>query len=140
MTYKQFETKWLGKRVDTDYFPKGHVYQCVDLVKQYMKECQGVPYGAYGDANHYWVRTSPVILKKFVKVKATGALAGDIVILKGTPGHIGVGTNRRNALYVEILEQNGSTGNGSGLGRDAIRKRYIPRWRIAGLLRPKTSL
>lgn len=142
MTYPEFAKKWLGKRVDTDNFPKGEIYQCVDLVKQYMKEVKGVPYGAYGDAINYWNRTSTPILKQFTQVSGSKVQQGDIVILNGLPGnrsgHIGVATGGINALMVEILEQNRS-GSGSGTGKDAIGTRWIPRVRVAGLLRPKST-
>ncbi len=138
MTYQQFEAKWLGKRVDIDGL---YGYQCADLVKQYLLECFGIPNGSYGDAIVYWTNPHQRILEKFGKVAGSAANQGDIVILNPTAtneyGHIGIATGRLTDLSVEILEQNGSTGNGSGLGNDAIRKRYVPRTRVAGLLRAK---
>lgn len=143
MTFKEFQTKWLGKRVDTDGYPPKAIYQCVDLAKQGLKEMHGIPYGAYGDAVAYWYRTASVILKKFDKVASSAAKEGDVVILKGingnAAGHIGWGTGRSLPGYIQILEQNGATGNGSGTGGDAIRTRYVPRTRVLGLLRKKVS-
>ncbi len=141
MTYNEFANKWIGKRVDTDGFPSYGKFQCVDLVKQYMSECYGVPYGAYGNAINYWTNTHPNILAKFNKVTGSAGQIGDIVVLKGLDGnpygHIGMCTGGVSASSIEILEQNGSTGTGSGLAGNAIRKRYVPRYRVAGLLRPK---
>jgi hypothetical protein len=69
---------------------------------------------------------------------------GDIVILYGlhsnADGHIGLATGNQNSTQFELLEQNGQTGNGSGLEGDAIRTRYIDKSRIAGVLRPKTVI
>jgi hypothetical protein len=140
MTYQQFQAKWLGKRVDID---KVYGYQCVDLIKQYMLETAGVPNGAYGNAIDYWFKTHNAVSSKFDRVQGSNAKAGDIVILKGINGnpygHIGVASGNTNLVSTQILEQNGSSGNGSGLGGDAIRLRYIPRWRVVGMLRLKTS-
>lgn len=146
MTYREFETYALRLgRVD---FDKVFGYQCVDLVKLYMYKRYKVPNGAYGNAIDYWYRTSNVVLQKFKKVAGSNAKAGDIVIfetnvtpmVKGMqPGHIGVATGGLTSTSVEILEQNGSSGGGTGTGGDAIRKRYKPRYRVAGLLRPRST-
>lgn len=138
MNYPEFEQSWLGKRTDVDGV---YAYQCVDLVKQYFIDVIGIPNGNYGDAIDYWRYTSPVILNKFYKVHSTDVLQGDVVVINPTAtnenGHIGVATGATTATQVEILEQNGSKGDGSGTGYDAIRKRYIARNTISGLLRPK---
>lgn len=146
MSYTTFESKWIGKRTDTDGIPQGAVYQCVDLVKRYMNEEFGLPLGSYGDAVKYWTNTASVILTKFDKISTTTVKMGDIVPLRPVDslpshaaGHIGVATGNQNATSVEILEQNGSTGGGSGTGADAIRKRYVPKTRILGVLRPRAS-
>jgi CHAP domain-containing protein len=137
MTYKYFQNKWLGRRVDYDGVAR---FQCVDLIKQYLNECYGLKPGAWGNAIDYWNRTRPEVLQKFSKVYNSNAKEGDIVVLYGVNGnpygHIGVATGGLTPESVEILEQNGSTGGGSGTGNDAIRKRFKPRYRVAGLLRP----
>jgi hypothetical protein len=141
MSYQGFQNKWIGKRVDID---KVYGFQCADLVKQYMLEEAGIPNGAYGNAIDYWYKTHINVLKKFDKVGGSNAKQGDIVILKGINGnpygHIGIANGSTNLITTTILEQNGATGNGSGLGGDAIRLRAIPRWRVVGLLRKKTSV
>lgn len=140
MSYKEFQNKWLGKRVDID---KVYGYQCADLVKQYMFETKGVPNGAYGNAIDYWYRPHKNVLAKYVRVNGSKAVQGDIVVLKGVNGnpygHIGIADGSAGLLTIPLLEQNGSTGNGSGLGGDAIRVRNIPRWRVVGLLRSKAT-
>lgn len=137
--YDTFQRAWIGHRVDFDY---AYGYQCVDLIKQYMYSHFGIPNGALGNAIDYWTRTASVILTKFNRVATTSVVKGDIVVLNGLPGnpygHIGIATGNQTATTVEILEQNGSTGNGKGLGGDAIRLRSVPKSRIAGILRPKT--
>lgn len=138
MTYKQFESKWLGKRVDYD---RTYGYQCVDLVKQYVYEGFNLAPGAWGNAINWWTTTNPNLLTKFNKVSGSQGVQGDIVVLRGLSGnpygHIGICTGGLTSTTIEILEQNGSTGNGTGTGGDAIRKRFVSRSRVAGLLRPK---
>ena len=133
MSYKEFRKKWLGRSVDYD-----GVYgrQCVDLIKQYLAEVYKIKAGSWGNAIDYWNNPNPNLLKKFKKIKSSNGLQGDIVIFKGGKyGHIGV-VDSVSRLYVATLEQNGSTGGGTGKGGDAIRVRNIFRWRVAGLLRP----
>lgn len=144
MSFDAFKSHWLGKRVDTDGVPRGRIYQCVDLIKRYMRDTKSVPFGSYGNAIQYWTNTHPNVLKKFTKVPGSNAKKGDIVVLKGLAGnpygHVGIATGRVTPSTVEILEQNGSTGNGSGLGNDKIRTRFVARARVAGLLRPKSAV
>lgn len=134
-----FARKWLGGRVDYDHV---YAYQCVDLVKQYWHEVYGVRSGAWGNAIDYANRPNGTMLKYFSKVGGTNPVKGDVVVLRGLPGnpygHIGIASGRNTGSTVEILEQNGSTGGGSGRGGDAIRYRAIPKSRIAGLLRRKS--
>jgi hypothetical protein len=140
MSYITFKNKWIGKRVDYD---KVYGYQCVDLIKQYMAEEKGLKPGAWGNAIDYWYNTNVTVLKHYDKIATNDLRAGDIVILKGVNGnpygHIGIASGASYPWYRQILEQNGSTGNGSGVGGDAIRERYVPTYRILGILRPKTA-
>lgn len=140
MTYTEFRNKWIGKRVDYD---RVYGYQCVDLVKQYMAECYGLKPASWGNAIDYWYSTNPAVLTKFERVSTTVTRAGDIVIFRGINGnpygHIGIADSPSGILTTATLEQNGSTGNGSGIGGDAIRVRAITRSRIVGVLRPKAS-
>jgi hypothetical protein len=141
MDFTQFKNEWLGKRVDYD---RQYNWQCVDLIRQYIYECYQIPGGGgVPSAISYWTTTPADILSKFYKIESSEAQQGDIVMLRtlGRPdysgdGHIGIATGNIDASNLEILEQNGSTGNGSGEGGDAIRTRYVPRTRVAGLLRP----
>lgn len=138
--YTDFKAEWLGRRVDYD-----HVYgfQCVDLILQYIYEKFGTPSGVYGNAIDYWNNPSPALLVHFDKVAGSQANQGDIVVFNGLPGnpygHIGI-CDSEDGSNVTILEQNGSGVNsGSGTGGNAIRLRAIPRSRVAGVLRPKST-
>jgi hypothetical protein len=115
-------------------------YQCVSLVKAYIRECYNLEPGAWGNAIHYWTRTAQPLLTKFYQVSNSEAQKGDIVILWGVNnnplGHIGIATGGLTATTIDILEQNGYTGGGTGTGQDAIRTRWVARSRVAGLLRP----
>lgn len=133
-----FINQWRGERVDYDGVFQ---YQCVDLIKQYLAQEFGLKPGAWGNAIDYWTKTNPGVLTKFDRVAGHNTRAGDIVVLNGLAGnrygHIGIATGRANGTSLEILEQNGATGDGDGKGGDEVRTRYVPRSRVAGLLRPK---
>jgi hypothetical protein len=139
MSFQSFKNKWMGERVDAD---GAYQYQCVDLIRQYFAEERGLAKtGAWGNAIDYWRSPVSHVLAVCDKIPGSNAIEGDIVVLNGLAGnpygHIGIATGNINARQVEILEQNGSTGNGSGTGGDAIRTRYVDRSRAAGLLRLK---
>ncbi len=142
MTFQEFlaeKTNPAGQRVDTDGVPVGAVYQCVDLPKEYAKECFGLTPGAWGNAINYWTTTAAALLTKFTRVATQDVQAGDITILTSpiTPlGHIGIATGNISGGNFEMLEQNGGTGDGQGTGTDAIRRRFISKTRIVGVLRP----
>lgn len=138
MSYKSFAQKYTGKRVDPDGV---YNYQCVDLILQWLREEQKITSGVWGNAIDYWTKPTPTLLKKYSKVAGSKAKQGDIVVFKGLPsnpyGHIGIATGKTTSSMVEVLEQNGATGDGSGKGGNAIRTRSIARNRVAGLLRRK---
>jgi hypothetical protein len=137
MAYANFKQRWLGGRIDYDHV---YAYQCVDLILIYAKEEFGLATGVWGNAIDYWRKPTAVLLTKFDLIATTECQQGDIVVLNGLAGnpygHIGI-CDSQNASVVNILEQNGQTGNGSGAGGDAIRVRGVPKSRIAGILRPK---
>lgn len=140
MSYQTFKQRWLGKRVDYD---KVYGYQCVDLVKQYLAEEYGLKPGAWGNAVDYYYNANATLLTKFDRLSTKSARTGDIVVLKGINGnpygHIGIADGNSGVVTVTILEQNGSSGNGSGVGGNAIRTRAVPLWRVIGVLRPKVA-
>lgn len=149
-----FKANWLTRRVGDELLvqigaaTEETKYQCVSLIKQYLREDYNLDVPYPGNAIQWWTATNSTILTKFYRVESSEAIQGDIVILRtnGTApgdfsgyGHIGIATGNIDATNVEILEQNGATGGGTGLGGDAIRTRYVPRTRVAGLLRPTMS-
>ncbi len=143
MTFQQFLVKWTnpaGQRIDYDHV---YAYQCVDLILQYIYECYGIT-GVRGNAIDYWNIPSANLMQKFRKTPGTDVAAGDIVVLNGLSGnpygHIGIATGNQNATQLEIMEQNGGTGNGSGTGIDAIHTRWVYKNRMAGILRPAVAV
>ncbi len=140
MSYITFKNQWLGQRVDYDGVA---AYQCVDLVKQYLKQEYNLAPGSWGNAIDYWYNTNPALLTVFDRLATKEARVGDIIIFKGVNGspygHIGICDGNAGILSVATLEQNGATGNGSGTGGDAIRVRAIAKTRVLGVLRRKTA-
>lgn len=140
MNYEQFKAAWMNRRVDYDNV---YLYQCVDLILQYVKDCFGISVGVWGNAIDYWNRPSAPLLTRFNLLGTTDCQKGDIVVLwgqSGNPyGHIGI-CDSQTASTVRLLEQN-AVGGGDGLGRNAIGIfRDIPKSRIAGILRPKAPV
>lgn len=146
MSYSSFASRWLGKVTNPDGFAG---FQCVDLIKTYLSEEFKIAAGSWGNAIDYWKFTNQTLLKRFDRIATKTVKQGDIVPLTGTfyyydrngnkiyPGHIGIATGRQTATTVEILEQNGASGNGKGAGGDRIRTRYVAKSRMPGVLRPK---
>lgn len=141
--YVEFKNRAISlTRID---FDDAYGYQCVDLVKAYLHDEFGITAGSWGNALNYWINTNKALTSAFSRVQTNDCKRGDIVIfrtfghtdLKGE-GHIGI-CEGEDGSNVIVLEQNGSTGSGNGQGGNAIRTRAIPRSRVAGVLRPKTS-
>lgn len=132
MIYKEFKSKWVGKRVDYD---ERYQFQCTDLIRQYLLEVIGIygdPAQAYGNAIDYWNKPHTNVLKHFEKSASKTPEQGDIIILDlAAPyGHIAIADSATT-----MLEQNGGNGNGDGLGANAIRLRAIPKTKIIGILK-----
>lgn len=141
MSYSSFEQKMLkAERVNPD---RTEGFQCVDLIKQYLRDEFSIPLIPVASAKNYWEGTPEKILEKFDKLPIDNVRPGDIVPLRGLfgndHGHVGIATGKTTASAVEILEQNGSTGNGKGEGKDRIRKRFVPKDRLYGVLRAKPA-
>ena len=136
--YQSFEQYWLGKTTNygatAEDIRKGTGYHCVPFAKVYLKYmCNNVEIGSLGNAIDWWNNPKHQLLELCDRIPAQTASQGDIVIKR--PNHVGIATGQATATQVEILEQNGSTGNGKGQGADKVRKRFIDRSTIAGVYR-----
>ena len=145
LNFDQFKQQYLGQRIAYDLLVQigaesnDTKYQCVSLLKQYLIDCFGFRVDYPGNAIDWWNHTNATILAHFFRINDNNIHKGDIVILNGVNGnvygHIGIATGNQNDTMVEILEQNGATGNGTGTGGDAVRTRLVNKSRMAGLLR-----
>lgn len=130
MTMNEYYNSVIGKSIDTDGFPNSQPYQCVDLIKHYMKTMYSIPYGSYGNAVDYWYKTAPIILTKFYKVPYSCDIKeGDIIVWgdgtqTGEFGHVAI------SYQGKILEQNSS-------GRNYVTLDSLFTSALLGVLRPK---
>lgn len=151
-SFDDFEKQWISQRVADPSLgsvgmPAIQWYQCVSLIKQYLRQCYGIEAGFWGNAIDYWTIQRPELQAKFDYLPIQEVAKGDIVPLKTLghddytePGHIVIGTGSENSSQFEALEQNGQTGTGTGLNGDAIRTRWIDKSRIAGVIRYRPEI
>jgi LysM repeat protein len=136
-----FTTTWLGKTIDVDGVAG---VQCVDLIKKYILDGFGIPVQPMGDAIAWWQSPKTVLLSKFDKIASQTPQKGDIVILHGLAGnkfgHIVLCIDNLSPTTFLALEQNGVDSSAVVKNGDEVRTRQIPNSRIAGLLRPKSSI
>lgn len=138
MTYSEFKTKYLGKKVD---FDNAYSSQCVDLIRFYWKEVFLIsqPKGVAG-AKDFWTNyeTDPNLNKNFDKVLNTPNAVpkqGDIVIWSssyGQFGHIAI-IDKADLNSFTALSQN------DPLGRETYLKTYNYNY-IYGWFSPKGSM
>lgn len=117
MTLDQFFTKYNGKFIDHD---KSWGYQCVDLVRQYIKEVLGwKPYDAIPPIQYAKYAFTNYNKKKFQAIANSPnnfPKEGDIVIwgwswpVTGVAGHIAI-CSRADARYLLTIDQNYPTGS-----------------------------
>ena len=120
MTLEEFEKKYLGKKVDFD-----GVYgaQCVDLFRQYSKECLGISEhtgscSTSGGAKDLFLDYNKMPLEKkyFTRETKKAMIQGDILIWNETEtnkyGHVAIYLGAINNDLI-IFEQNGFTQNGA---------------------------
>lgn len=143
MSYQTFVQQWDNKRIDYDRI---YSYQCVDLIFQYLYQ-EFALNGVWGNAIDFWTNpnTFNKTLGKFDRIQTSQVQQGDIVILSGLTGnpygHIGIATGEQDGGSFRMFEQNGYTGNGSGIGKDACNVfRSITKSRVQGVLRPKVAV
>lgn len=125
--FKRIIGSLLGKRVDYD---KAYWYQCVDFARWYCKEAW-YPIGTFsGSAWMGWVKGSPFdgswrrIKNDRIEIFPE---PGDIVFwgpTKWNPyGHVAVAGEGSTPIVLNIIEQNAGSGNGDGVGKNAIKTR-----------------
>jgi LysM repeat protein len=133
MNLEQFYSTHIDQVIETDGAPSDDPVQCVDLVKEYMRDCYGVPFGVYGNAVDYWTNTAGAILQKFDKIPTNEPIDGDIVVwgddtgsYTGIYGHVAV------AFQGRVINQNNARRKFVTLDR------YVSDG-VLGVLRPKSS-
>lgn len=136
MTLGEFANKYKGKKVDFD-----GVYgaQCVDLFRQYVKECLGInehtgSCSSSGGAKDLFLdyNNMPIEKKYFSRITKSFK-TGDILIWGSNEnnkfGHVAILLSRLDNFFV-VLEQNGFTQQGTEI---AIRNNI----NLLGALRKK---
>ena len=120
MTLEEFVKKYTGTHVDFD-----GVYgaQCVDLFRQYAKECLGIkehtgPCATSGGAKDLFLdyNKMPIEQKYFKRSTAKNYQAGDVLVWDQTDknkyGHVAIFLAKLGSSVL-VFEQNGITLNGS---------------------------
>lgn len=118
-TFNDYRRLRVGSKVD---FDKYYGAQCVDLVKDWAMYI-GKPIDVYWNANVLWTIGLWKNWKRVINTRFARPTVGDIICYDiWTYGHIAVAW--QNSIgWVEILEQNWGSGNGDGIGNNAIRIR-----------------
>lgn len=127
MTLEEFVKKYKGQKVDYD-----HAYgaQCVDLFRQYAKECLGIsehtgPCATSGGAKDLFLDYDkmPVEKKYFYRSRQKNWIPGDVLIWDKTDknqyGHVAIFLAYLGNSFL-VFEQNGITQAGAEI---AIRDR-----------------
>ena len=120
MLLEDFVKKYNKKKIDFD-----GVYgaQCVDLFRQYAKECLNIPEhtgacsssgGAKDLFNDY--QKMPIEKKYFIRETKKGLIPGDVIIWDSTPtnkyGHVAIYLGAINNSLI-VFEQNGFSQEGA---------------------------
>ena len=120
MSVEEFVKKYNGKKVDFD-----GVYgaQCVDLFRQYAKECLGIPEHTgpcvtTGGAKDLFVDypKMPIEKKYFYRETKRGMVVGDVLIWDKTDknefGHVAIYLGKLNNDFI-VFEQDGFKQDGA---------------------------
>ena len=120
MTLEEFVIKYNKKKVDFD-----GVYgaQCVDLFRQYTKECLGISEhtgscSTTGGAKDLFLDypKMPIEKKYFIRETKKGMVSGDVLIWDKTDknqyGHVAIYLGKLNNSLI-VFEQNGITQEGA---------------------------
>lgn len=120
MTLEEFVIKYLGKNID---FDKKYGYQCVDLFRQYSKECLGIsehtgPCSTSGGAKDLFLDYNKMPLEKkyFTRETKKAMIQGDILIWNETEtnkyGHVAIYLGKLNNSLI-VFEQDGFKQDGA---------------------------
>lgn len=120
MCLDEFVKKYENKKVDFD-----GVYgaQCVDLFRQYVKECLGISEhtgscSSSGGAKDLFLDYSKMPLEKkyFTKITNKSFVPGDVLVWNSTEknpyGHVAIFLSKLNNSFL-VFEQNGFEQNGA---------------------------
>lgn len=121
ITFEQFKTKWIGKGIN---FDGAYGNQCMDVYRQYVKECLGCPQSpVVTGAKNVWNTYLKDYFDRITNDPNDLTLMpqnGDIVIWNvGNYGHIAV-CESATGTTLTCFEQNWTEGDGSGVSE--IRK------------------
>ena len=127
MTYNDFFNQNINQRID---FDKVYRFQCADIPKVYASWIWGLKSGSVGynggakdimKPNAIW-NDSDVI--RIPNTPNGVPPKGSVVVFDSTLvnqyGHVGV-VHAADKNWIYVLEQNGGSGNGDGLGSNRIR-------------------
>lgn len=120
MTLESFIEKWNGKKCD---FDGAYGCQCVDLFRQYTRECLGIvehtgSCSTTGGAKDLFIdyQKMPIEQKYFTRSKQKNWIAGDVLIWDSTPtnkyGHVAIYLGKINNLLI-VFEQDGFKQDGA---------------------------
>ena len=120
MTLEEFVKKYKGKKVD---FDNAYGAQCVDLFRQYTKECLGIkehtgPCATSGGAKDLFLDYSkmPIEKKYFIRSTQKNWIPGDVLIWDRTEknqyGHVAIFLAKLGNSFL-VFEQNGITQAGA---------------------------
>lgn len=113
MTTVEFILNHYGTGVEFDGVAP---YQCVDLIKSYLKQVHGISPGSWGDAKYYFYNFDKkswggysAMSTAFTKIPNTPDLVpalGDICVFDGTHGHVSIAVGIGNTSRFLSLDQN----------------------------------
>jgi len=120
MFLEDFVKKYNKTKID---FDKQFGFQCVDLFRQYAKECLGIPEhtgacSTTGGAKDLFLDYDkmPIEKKYFYRETKKGMVAGDVLIWDSTStnkyGHVAIYLGKLNNSLI-VFEQNGITQAGA---------------------------
>jgi len=127
MTYNEFYSQYINQRLD---FDSVYRFQCADLAKGYPSKVWGVQTGSIGySGGAKDIMKSGAIFKdsdvnRIPNTPDGVPPKGAVVVFDSTLvnryGHVGI-VDRADKNWIYVLEQNGGSGNGDGVGNNRIR-------------------